>query len=129
MNYQKTARLDEALDSWKAILNSRICHGKIVTLFFNKYWIFEEKLRDPTARTIADMYPDDFPKDRDPRNCDHVVDYIYDKFLTLYKEAEPESKNNPYCHRTMALDTEQIELLMHDMEGDLIRDRLIHVGF
>eukprot|EP00486_Rosalina_sp_Unknown_P001936 CAMPEP_0201575724 /NCGR_PEP_ID=MMETSP0190_2-20130828/21102_1 /ASSEMBLY_ACC=CAM_ASM_000263 /TAXON_ID=37353 /ORGANISM="Rosalina sp." /LENGTH=378 /DNA_ID=CAMNT_0048005703 /DNA_START=127 /DNA_END=1266 /DNA_ORIENTATION=+ len=126
---QKTPRLDEALKLFETILTNGFCNGKTVTLFFNKYDLFEQKLKDPTAKTIADIYPDDFPKDRDPRNCDHVVQYIYDKFLALYKEAEPASENNPHHHRTTALDTEQIELLMQDIEGDLIRARLIHVGF
>ena len=137
---QKTLRLDEALNLFKTILKNGFCHGKTVTLFFNKYDLFENKLKDPTAKTIADIYPDEWEnfvkeakeqrgEDKNERNVDDVVEYIYNKFLKLYKEAEPESDNNPHHHRTTALDTEQIELLMQDIEGDLIRTRLIHVGF
>ena len=123
-----TLRLDEALNLFKTILSNGFCSGKTVTLFFNKYDLFLAKIKDEQEKTIKDIYPD-FPDEKDERNENDVVEYIYSKFMDIYKSALPKEENTPHRHTTTAIDTDQIEHVMQDIESDLIKNRLLRVGF
>lgn len=67
-----------------------------------------EKLRDPTKSTIKDHFPE-FPDDKEPRNPDHVCDFVYSKFLEVYERCETKSNSVPHYHRTTALGMFKIE--------------------
>eukprot|EP01084_Bolivina_argentea_P282410 483407_1 len=125
----ETRRLDEALDLFETVINNGLCKDKTVTLFFNKYDLFQSKLQDPDSKTMKDIYPDDWPKDRDPRDADHVCKYIFRKFKKIYRKALPDSTHVPHYHRTTALDTKQIDSLMKDIEADLMKGHLMEIGF
>eukprot|EP01083_Nonionella_stella_P139962 428132_1 len=124
----ETRRLDEALNLFETVLNNGLCHDKTVILFFNKYDLFEKKLEDQDSKTMRDIYPDDWPKDSDPRNADHVCKYIFRKFKKIYRKELPDSEHVPHYHCTTALDTKQIDVLMQDLEDDLLKGDLGDVG-
>eukprot|EP01084_Bolivina_argentea_P275965 470734_1 len=64
---ENTLRLTEALNLFKSILCHGYGKGKTVTLFFNKYDLFLEKIADVNQKSIAEMYSD-FPSNKDARN-------------------------------------------------------------
>ena len=126
---EETNRLDEAFNLFQKVIDKGFCTGKTVTFFFNKFDLFQQKLNDPHSTTIADIYSD-FPKTKNPRDVEDVVQYIYGRFLKIFRNGvKNQNLRAPHYHLTTALDTQQIELLLHDIETDLIKTRVLDVGF
>eukprot|EP00485_Elphidium_margaritaceum_P002363 CAMPEP_0202688134 /NCGR_PEP_ID=MMETSP1385-20130828/3660_1 /ASSEMBLY_ACC=CAM_ASM_000861 /TAXON_ID=933848 /ORGANISM="Elphidium margaritaceum" /LENGTH=423 /DNA_ID=CAMNT_0049343033 /DNA_START=50 /DNA_END=1321 /DNA_ORIENTATION=+ len=123
-----TLRLHEALTLFADVLKKGFMQDKSVTIFFNKYDLFQEKLKDPEQATIDEFF-DDFPADaKNPRNADDVVEFVYKKFVALYNEAHTSSISPPHFHCTYALDTEQVDKLMVGMQTDLIKRNLKRIA-
>jgi len=78
----------------------------------------------------------DFPNFQDSNDERSVINFIYNKFFSLYK-THVQSRNNStkkhllklHMHRTCALDTDQIGKLMTDLEEDMVKQQLRDSGF
>jgi len=123
-----TLRMHEALNLFESVLQKGFMKGKTLSLFFNKYDLLVQKLKDETKKTIKDFFPQ-FPENKDPRDPVEVCEFIYDLFLAKYQAIEKNSNSVPHYHRTSALDTDQIESVMGDIQSDLIRTQLKMAGF
>mmetsp|Transcript_30757 Transcript_30757/g.49333 ORF Transcript_30757/g.49333 Transcript_30757/m.49333 type:complete len:443 (-) Transcript_30757:305-1633(-) len=124
----KTLRLHEALTLFEQVLQKGFLKNKTVTLFFNKYDLLVQKLQDDTKTTIKDHFPE-FPDDKDERDPVVVAEWVYQQFLAIFRRMEPNAHITPHYHCTYALDTEQVESLMGDIQSDLIRSQLKMAGF
>eukprot|EP01083_Nonionella_stella_P007693 22138_1 len=122
-----TLRLTEALNLFETVLEKGFMKGKTVTLFFNKYDLLLKKLADMSKTTIKDHYHT-FPDDRDPRNPEDVCNFVYELFAERFERVE-KSTTMPHYHKTSALDTDQIQNVMSDIQSDLIRRQLRMAGF
>ena len=83
----ETMRLDEALELFEKCGREGILSDKSVTIFFNKYDLFTEKLESIINNTNPDQhdfksYYRDFHGDG--TNASQIIDYVFDKFKHTY---------------------------------------------
>eukprot|EP01084_Bolivina_argentea_P083157 150578_1 len=114
------------LNLFHKTINALNSIGVIFILFFTKYGIFREKLKSipfTECSLFADMETE---KQYDPDKC---VQMLYEKFLQKYKCIRPNECIIPHYHLVNATDLEQIKYLIEDVQMDLVKNRLVCVGF
>ena len=126
MSKMNQFELIKSLNLFQSILNKGFCRNKLVTIFFNKYDIFVEKLKN---KGYVD-FGQDWPNDKDPRDANDICDYVYDKFIDIYDTVRQTNGGRynsvPHYQRVLALDTDQIDNILADMESDLVRQGLYY---
>jgi len=120
-----TNRLVEALNLFKEIVGGKFFNGKSVLVFFNKYDLFKEKIKEIP---ITEAFPD-FPVDKsDPHDENQVVKYIASKFLQCFDGKNIKLATPLHIHRTSALDTNNIQKVFRDITLDLVKLNLKECG-
>ena len=120
-----TNRLVEALKLFEVIVDGEFFNGKCVLVFFNKYDLFQKKIKNVPI-TVA--FPD-FPVDKcDPYDEEDVVRFIASKFLQCFDGKNLELSAPLHIHRTSALNTSMIEKIFKGITLDLVELRLKEYG-
>lgn len=117
-------RLHESLDLFKKTIKQGFFDGKTVIIFLNKYDLFQERIKDIPITTVFEDYPDN----QDPNDCELVIQFIMDKFKSIWTQFNKNSSSTLVMHCTTALDTSLIDNIMHDIQLGLVRHMLDRVG-
>ena len=114
----KTNRLLESINLFKEIVGGKFLNGKYVLIFFNKYDLFQEKIKDIPI-TVAFS---DFPMDKsDPYDENHVVKFIASKFLQCFDGKGIKLAAPLHIHRTCILNTNMIAKTFKDISQELVK--------
>jgi GTPase SAR1 family protein len=132
-------RMDEALELFEEISNSRWFKKSAMILFLNKRDLLMEKIRKhPIKETLSPKY-DDFPLDKnffdpDSPEGDPQVQAYYDTackywtnaFLIKYKGDE---QKQIYSHCTCATDTNNVQIVFGSCKEVILKGNLQASGF
>eukprot|EP01084_Bolivina_argentea_P155257 270562_1 len=124
---ENTLRLNEALNLFDNVMKAGFLSNKTVTIFFNKHDLLLEKLKDESTLSPK-HYFEDFPSNKNDRDPNEFCEYIYGKFVEIYKRNLPDSNTTPHYLKTSALDTKQIESLMGDIAYDVMSNLFTEAG-
>eukprot|EP01083_Nonionella_stella_P148646 470962_1 len=115
-------RLADSIELFENIMiKGHFFKNKSVILFFNKYDLFVEKIKEVPI-TVAF---DDFPKEEmDPHNADHVVRFVAGKFMNVFVQAGVDLMAPLHIRKTTALDTNNIDKIFQDVQMDLVKEKL-----
>jgi len=116
-------RMEEALDLFKQICNSRWFKETAMILFLNKTDIFAKKIQEtPLTVCFGDCPPPIANNEIEARG------YIKQKFAALnhpVKGPNGKSKKKPlFCHFTCAIDKNQVERIFRDVQNVIIHANL-----
>jgi len=110
-------RLDEAIDLFKQIINSKWFKETSVILFLNKKDLFKQKLG---KKNFAD-----YRKDYTGANTmDECVEYCKSLFIAQNQNKEKAI----YCHATTATDTENVKFVFNSVVSIILDDNLKSSG-
>ena len=93
---QDVNRMNESLELWEKIGNSKFFLNTNIILFLNKIDLFEKKLQQVPLKNIFSDY-------KGGNNKDKAIGYL--KNLYLNKITNERNKKQIYCHVTCATDT------------------------
>lgn len=113
---ETTNRMEEALNLFGEICNSRWFTSTSMILFLNKTDLFKEKL---TQVPLEQYFPDYRGRDFDSA-CDFVE--------SLFEARRKDKKRQMYPHFTCATDTEQMRHIFEDVKDIIIRKSLAEGG-
>eukprot|EP01006_Ploeotia_vitrea_P054161 TRINITY_DN67856_c2_g1_i10.p1 TRINITY_DN67856_c2_g1~~TRINITY_DN67856_c2_g1_i10.p1 ORF type:complete len:372 (-),score=238.24 TRINITY_DN67856_c2_g1_i10:153-1268(-) len=120
---ENTNRLDEALNLFDEICNSRWFKKTAMILFLNKRDLFEEKIHK-VPLSEWDEAAVEIDKIEDPEDkFDNAVGFIEDIFLSKRK-----SQRAVYCHVTCATDSNQMKVVFNAVKDIVIRKSLEEGG-
>merc|ERR550534_829185 len=116
-------RMEEALDLFKQICNSRWFKETAMILFLNKTDIFADKINETPLTVCFEDCPPSIAK-----NEIEARGFIQEKFAALnhpVKGPNGKSKKKPlFCHFTCAIDKNQVERIFRDVQNVIIHANL-----
>eukprot|EP01083_Nonionella_stella_P022324 61777_1 len=116
-----TNRLQESIHLFRDVMiNQKLYLHRTVFLFFNKYDLFEEKIKKVPI-TVA---LDDFPADLNPNDAADVVKVVGARFLNVFRDANVPLHGPLHIMRTTALDTNMVDKIFSDVTLDLVQRNL-----
>ncbi|KAJ1359838.1 guanine nucleotide-binding protein subunit alpha [Parelaphostrongylus tenuis] len=98
----KTNRMQESLQLFRHVVNSRYFVRTAVILFLNKKDLFEKKIGHGKSLRIA------FPHYKGRENYDEAAKYIETQFLAANENRD----KSIYTHLTCATDTKQVQFVL-----------------
>ncbi|KYQ93086.1 G-protein subunit alpha 4 [Tieghemostelium lacteum] len=108
---ETTNQLQDSLDLFQEIANSKYFNESIIVLFLNKKDIFQKRIESiPLSKY--------FPEYTGPNNRKSASKYIASMFL------EKSPKKKIYIHQTCAVDTTNIKFVFQSITDDLIKKTL-----
>lgn len=110
-------RMDESLELFGLLCNSRWFRNTPFILFLNKVDLLQRKLQ---RLPITDHFPD---YDRDPHDVDQVLDYFEGILLKMNQTLKP-----IYVHRTCATDTASMLFVLNAVTDMMILQNLKKSG-
>jgi len=112
-------RLDEALDLFRQIVNSKWFKETAIVLFLNKKDLFEKKLLE---KTFADYVNKNESRERyeGPNQLAECSDYIKKQFLS--KNTNPDK--SIFTHITTAIDTSNVKFVFNAVVGIILEANL-----
>jgi len=109
---EKVNRLEESLEVFNTYICKSIWFKKTpIILFFNKTDLFEKKLEKKPLKEYYKDYEGNFVED--------AYNYIKNKFLNLY-----DSDKDIYIHFTQAIDTENMRIIIDNINDNIIKNNL-----
>lgn len=115
---EKVNRMEESLELFQEICNSKWFTKTAMILFLNKYDLFKEKITQVDLNILFE----DYHGGRDEKAA---VEFIQDKFTTLNKNANKKI----FVHITCATDTEQVKVVFDAAKEIIISQNLERLGF
>jgi len=109
-------RMEEALNLFENICNSRWFHSTSIILFLNKCDLFREKI-ERVPLTVA------FPEYRGENNYEAGTAFIETEFLKRNHHKKP-----IYCHITCATDTRNVSVVFNGVKDIVVRGALETAG-
>lgn len=113
-----TNRMQESLQLFKQVCNSRFFIETNVILFLNKKDLFMEKIGKGRSLKIA------FPEYNGPETYAACSKYIEEKFFM----ANEVPNKSIYCHHTCATDTQQVQFVLDSVLDTILSSRLKGCG-
>jgi len=113
---EKVNRLEEALNLFENICNSRWFRDTSIILFLNKSDLFKEKIkRVPLTKT--------FPEYTGENTFDAGTNFLEQEFLKRNHYKKP-----IYCHVTCATDTRNVGVVFNGVKDIVVREALQKAG-
>lgn len=112
-------RMHDALAVWDTIVNNPTFRNTPFILFFNKFDLFQEKIKTVDLRIC-------FPEFAGPsKEVGVASEFIMEKFLSLAPE---QKQSDLYCYYTTATDTDNIEKVWETSRKLIIKKALNDTG-
>eukprot|EP01114_Cavostelium_apophysatum_P009666 TRINITY_DN2289_c0_g1_i1.p1 TRINITY_DN2289_c0_g1~~TRINITY_DN2289_c0_g1_i1.p1 ORF type:complete len:359 (-),score=129.09 TRINITY_DN2289_c0_g1_i1:7-1083(-) len=111
-------RMEESLELFEEICNSKWFTKTAMILFLNKFDLFQEKIKKVDLKILFEEYEG---------GCNEgpALEFIQDKFLSLNKNAN----RKIFVHPTCATDTEQVKVVFDAAKEIIISQNLERLGF
>jgi guanine nucleotide-binding protein subunit alpha len=122
-------RWKDTLQLFETLARKKMFADRTVVLFFNKYDIFEEKIK---VIPVTVMFKEEWDADedaQDPYDPEEVLTFLFRMFQKIYSAHVKTTTPAIHWHATTALDTDTIERLLANIQNDLVRTRLALTGF
>jgi len=115
---EKVNRMEESLELFEEICNSKWFTKTAMVLFLNKYDLFKEKIKTVDIKVLFEDYTG---------GCDEkeALKYIHDRFLNLNRN----QIKKIFVHTTCATDTEQVKVVFDAAKEIIISQNLERLGF
>jgi len=113
----ETNRMHESLNLFASIVNNIHFKGKPFIVFFNKFDLFEEKIK---TSSLAKFFPD--------YQGDNSVDDAYIFIGNKFEAQNREPYNAIYNHQTTATDTRLVEKVFVDVTDIILQQLLNQIG-
>jgi len=115
---EKVNRMEESLELFQEICNSKWFTKTAMILFLNKYDLFKEKIKTVDLKVLFEDY-------QGGCNEKEALDYIQDRFVTLNKNGNKKI----FVHTTCATDTEHVKVVFDAAKEIIISQNLERLGF
>jgi len=113
---EKVNRLEEALNLFENICNSRWFRDTSIILFLNKSDLFAIKVEEVPLKTT-------FPEYTGPNNFESGTHFLEQEFLKRNHYKKP-----IYCHVTCATDTRNLSVVFNGVKDIVVREALAKAG-
>jgi len=115
---EKVNRMEESLELFEEICNSKWFTKTAMILFLNKYDLFKEKIEKTSLKILFEDY-------EGGNNEKDALDFIQRKFCSLNRN----SNKKIFVHPTCATDTEQVKVVFDAAKEIIISQNLERLGF
>ncbi|KAL6044136.1 Guanine nucleotide-binding protein G(t) subunit alpha-2 [Balamuthia mandrillaris] len=115
-----TNRLEEALQLFNDLINSKWFHRTPFILFLNKDDLFQEKIKRVDLKVL-------FPEYTGGKDYDNAIKFIKKQFRSQVKKEG--DRDRVYIHTTCATDTNQIKHIWQDVQTSLLVKCIDASGF
>jgi len=115
---ERVNRMEESLELFEEICNSKWFIKTAIILFMNKYDLFKEKIVNVDLKVLFEEYEG---------GCNEkaALEYIQDKFVGLNRN----SNKKLFSHITCATDTQQVKVVFDAAKEIIISQNLERLGF
>jgi len=115
---EKVNRMEESLELFQEICNSKWFTKTAMVLFLNKYDLFKEKISTVNLNVLFEDYRGGFDEKL-------ALEYIQEKFLSMSKSGNKKI----FVHTTCATDTEHVKVVFDAAKEIIISQNLERLGF
>eukprot|EP00483_Globobulimina_turgida_P002823 UN02828 len=107
------------------MIKGKFFTNKSILIFFNKYDIFQKKIKEVPITVAFDDFPEN---EMNPNDENDVIRFVAGQFLSVFEEQNIELTSPLHIIRTTALDTNNIEKIVSDITLDLVKTNLKNYG-